>query len=106
MSNGKKLLLAVGASLFFFAFGVLLLFFAYKLLNSPTWMLSAITWMLIWPNLLISKAGIPYPGRMLSLAVGPITNVTILSGLFYVVISLFRRTPPTTTTPPLPPRFD
>jgi len=100
MLSLKRVFVSVGAGIFSFVIGFFLLFFTYKLLNSPPWMSSAMTWILIWPNLFLAKAGVPYPGRILSLSLGPIADVSILSALIYTALSLVRRSPANNTPPP------
>lgn len=106
MLNQKRVFVSLGASVLIFVIGSFFLLFTYRLLNSPAWMLTVMTWILIWPNLLLSKAGFPYPGRLVSLSIGPIADFAILSVLIYVALSLLMPKSPSTTRPPPPPQFE
>ena len=106
MLNKKRVVASIGVGIVIFALGFFLLLFTYKLLNSPQWMLTAMTWILIWPHLLLAKVGLPYPGIVVALSIGPITDIAILSGIIYAVLSLLMGKPPNTSPPPPPSRFE
>jgi hypothetical protein len=104
MVNKKLALVSIGAGIVTFVSGFLGLLLIYRLLSSPQWMFTIIFWILAWPILLLTRVfRVPYLGSALVLALssGVIANVAILSGIFYLLLTLLRRKTP---TPPLPPR--
>ena len=61
MLTQNRVLVSMGAGVFIFVSGFFVLLFTYKLLNSPKWMSTGMTWILVWPHLLLAKVGFPYP---------------------------------------------
>lgn len=91
MLDKKRVFLSLGAGVFIFVSGLFLMLFAWRLLNSPQWMLTGMIWILVWPiRLSECVIGIPYTGRVgLAISIGITSDVAILSGLIYAVLSLF-----------------
>src|SRR6266404_8599641 len=108
MLNKKRAFISFGAGIVTYVGGSVVLLFTWKLLNSPQWMSTAIVWILVWPTRLIGCVfTIPYPrvgAVAFALFIGLIADITILSGLFYVSLSLLGRKA-TSLSPPTPPRF-
>jgi hypothetical protein len=109
MLNKKRAFVSLGAGILIFIGGSFLLLFTWRLLNSPQWMLTAILWILVWPTRLIGCiVTIPYPrvgAVALALSVGIISDIVILWGLVYAVLSRFKSKPLSSSHPSAPLSF-
>src|SRR5678815_1626770 len=104
MLNKKRAFVSLGAGILIFIAGSFLLLFTWRLLNSPPWMSTALVWILVWPTRLIGCiVTIPYPREgavAFTLSVGIISDIAILWGLVYAMLSLFK-SKPLPSSPPL-----
>ena len=108
MLNKKRAFVSLGAGIFIFVGGFLVLLLILRLLKSPQWMYTVLLWILIWPTRLIGCFfTIPYlrgSAVAFPLTIGLIADIAILSSLVYAALTLFRRKSPSLFPPP-PPAF-